>query len=118
MTGRMLADPSGVSYTLQVATDANFTNIVLEEAGLPQSEYAMSEGEKLASTKATAPYYWRVRAVDGASNEGDWSPSGLFSVGFSWLSNWVLFIFCGLGALLLVVLVFWWQRRHAGSPKQ
>ncbi len=113
-----VADPSGVSYTLQVATDANFTNIVLEEEGLPQSGYAMSEGEELASTKATAPYYWRVRAVDGASNEGDWSPSGLFSVGFSWLSNWVLYIFYGLGALLLVVLVFWWQRRRAGSLRQ
>jgi hypothetical protein len=113
-----VSDPSGVSYTLQVATDANFTNIALEEEGLPQSGYAMSEGEKLPSTKATAPYYWRVRAVDGASNEGDWSPSGLFCVGFSWLSDWVLYIFCGLGALLLAVLVFWWRRQRAGPPKE
>jgi hypothetical protein len=113
-----VADPSGVSYTLQVATDANFTNIVLEEEGLPQSEYAMPEGEELAPTKATAPYYWRVRAVDRASNEGDWSPSGLFRVGFSWRSNWALYIFSGLGALLLVIVFFWWQRRHAASPKQ
>jgi hypothetical protein len=113
-----VSDPSSVSYTLQVARDANFTNIVLEEAGLPQSGYAMPEGEKLAPTKAAAPYYWRVRAVDGASNAGEWSPSGLFSVGFSWRSNWVLFISYGLGALLLVALLFWWQRRHAASPKQ
>ena len=112
-----VSDPSGVSYTLQVARDASFADIVLAEAGLPQSGYAMSEGEKLASSKATAPYYWRVRAVDGASNEGDWSPSGLFSVGFSWQSNRVFYIF-GLGALLLIVLVFWWRRRRAGSPKE
>lgn len=100
-----VADLSGVSYTLQVATDANFTNIVLEKEGLLHSEYAVSEGEKLAPTKATAPYYWRVRAVDGASNEGDWSPSYLFYVGSSWLSNWLLYVAFGLGILFFSLIV-------------
>jgi hypothetical protein len=109
-----VTDPSGVSYTLQVATDANFANIVLEGEGLPRSEYAMGEGEKLASTKADAPYYWRVRAVDGASNEGDWSPSGLFYVGFPWLSDWVWYVFGILGVLLLAIVVFRWRGRRSG----
>jgi hypothetical protein len=112
-----VTDPSGVSYTLQVATDANFTNIVLVREGLPHSEYAMGEGERLASTKADAPYYWRVRAVDGASNEGDWSLPVLFYVGFSWISNWVGYIFYGLGVLLLVIGLIWWLRWHAGQSK-
>jgi hypothetical protein len=98
-------DPSGASYTLQVATDANFTSIVLEKEGLLQPEYAVSEGEKLASTKATAPYYWRVRAVDGASNVGDWSSSSLFYVGSSWLSDWLLYVVYGLGILFLALIV-------------
>jgi len=107
-----VTDLSGVSYTLQVATDDSFTTIVLEKKGLLQSEYALSGGEKLAPTKANAPYYWRVRAVDGASNEGDWSPSGLFSVGSSWLSNRLLYVFCGLGVALLVSGIFWLRRRR------
>ncbi len=110
-------DPSGVSYTLQVATDADFTDMVLEKEGLPQSEYAVSEGEMLASTGAAAPYYWRVRAVDGSSNEGDWSPSGLFSVGSSWLSSLVLYASYGVGVLFLVIVLFWWLRWRARSSK-
>ena len=111
-----VTDPSGVSYTLQVASDANFTTIVLEKEGLPRSEYAVSEGEKLALTKAKFPYYWRVKAVDGASNESGWSPPSLFYVGSFWTSlpGWVQYIFYGLGVLLLVIVIFWLQRRRAG----
>lgn len=103
-----VTDPSGVSYTLQVASDANFTNIVLEREGLPASEYTLSKEEKLESTGKEA-YYWRVKAVDGARNESEWSSPGLFYVGFSWTSmpNWVWYILYGLGALLLGVLAFW-----------
>ncbi len=106
-----VTDPSGVSYTLQVATDDSFTTIVLEKEGLPQSQYTLSEGEELA--KAAAPYYWRVRAVDGASNEGDWSLSVLFYIGFFRLSNWLLYVLFGLGVLLLVIVIFWLRRRRA-----
>jgi hypothetical protein len=113
-----VSDPSGVSYTLQVASDGSFTTILLEQSGLPQSEYAVAKGEKLASTKANAPYYWRVKAVDGASNEGGWSLSGLFYVGSSWLSNWVWYVFCGLGVLLLVTIVFWLRRRRTGPSAE
>lgn len=105
-----ITDPSGVSYTLQVATDDSFTTIVLEKEGLPQSEYTLSEGEKLAGDT----YYWRVRAVDGASNESDWSLSVLFYVGFFRLSNWLLYVLFGLGVLLLIIVIFWWRRQRVG----
>jgi len=103
-----VTDPSGVSYTLQVASDANFTNIVLEREGLPASGYTLSKEEKLESTGKEA-YYWRIKAVDGARNESEWSSPGLFYVGFSWttMPNWVWYILYGLGALLLGVLGFW-----------
>jgi len=103
-----VTDPSSVSYTLQVASDADFTAIVLEKEGLPHSEYTLSKGEKLESTKKEA-YYWRVKAVDGARNESEWTSPGLFYVGFSLTSmpNWVWYILYGLGALLLGVIGFW-----------
>jgi hypothetical protein len=103
-----VTDPSGVSYTLQVATDDSFTTIVLEKEGLPQSQYTLSEGEKLAG----ASYCWRVRAVDGASNEGAWSLSILFYIGFFRLSNWLFYVLFGLGVLILVIIIFWWRRQR------
>jgi hypothetical protein len=108
-------DPSGASYILQVATDANFTTIVLERVGLSSSEYAVREEEKLAPAEAAAPCYWRVKAVDGASNEGDWSFPRLFYATFSGTSllGWVWYTLCGLGILLLVIVGFWWWRRRA-----
>ncbi len=108
-------DLSGVSYTLQVASDADFTNILLEREGLSPSEYTVAEEEKLESTEKEVPYYWRVKAVDGAFNESEWTHPRLFYVGFSWtaIPDWVWYIFYGLGALLLGILGFWVWRRSA-----
>ncbi len=107
-----VTDPSGVSYTLQVASDADFTTIVLEKEGLLHSEYTLTEEEKLESTENKA-YYWRVKAVDGAFNEGEWSPPGLFYVGLSQTSmpGWAWYIFYGLGVILLVILGLWVRKR-------
>ncbi len=110
-----VTDPSGVSYTLQVASDADFTTIVLEKEGLSHSEYTVAEEEKLESTEKEAPYYWRVKAVDGTSNESEWTYPRLFYVGFSWTSipDWVWYTFYGLGVLLLGILGFWVRRKIA-----
>lgn len=108
-----VTDPSGVSYTLQVASDADFDTIAAEKSGLPLSEYTLTEGEKLAPAGQKA-YYWRVKAVDGASNEGEWSTVGLFYVGFSGtaMSGGVWYILYGVIALVLAGLVFWFYRRR------
>ncbi|GAI03108.1 unnamed protein product, partial [marine sediment metagenome] len=100
---------------LQIASDADFTTIVLEKEGLSRSEYTVAEEEKLESTEKEAPYYWRVKAVDGASNESEWTYPRLFYVGFSWTSipDWVWYTFYGLGVLLLGILGFWVRRRSA-----
>jgi hypothetical protein len=108
-----VSDPSGVSYSLQVASDADFTNILLEREGLSLSEYTLATNEKLESTEKEAPYYWRVKAVDGAFNESEWTYPRLFYVGFSWTSmpDWIRYILYGLGAVLIVILGLWVRGR-------
>ncbi|HUV56989.1 MAG TPA: IPT/TIG domain-containing protein [Dehalococcoidales bacterium] len=112
-------DPSGVTYTLQVATDEEFTtsSIVLEKKKLTKSEYTVTAVEKLESTKEEAPYYWRVKSIDGASNESEWSSPGSFHVGgFGFaLTGWILYTICGVGALLFGIIGFWIGRRTAYS---
>lgn len=109
-----VSDDSGVSYTLQLAVDADFNAIVLEKEGLSTSEYTLTEEEKLEPAEKEAPYYWRVKTVDGAFNDSGWTHPGLFYVGFSWAasSNWVWYILGGMGVVLLGVLGFWLQRRR------
>jgi hypothetical protein len=109
-----VTDPSGVSYTLQVASDVDFNTIAVEKKGLPISEYTLTGDEKLAPAGHSA-YYWRVKAVDGASNDGGWSPVGLFYVGFSGtaMSGGVWYILYGLIGLALAGLVFWFYKRRS-----
>jgi hypothetical protein len=109
-----VTDPSGVSYTLQVASDVDFSTIAVEKSSLPLSEYTLAEGEKLAPAGQKA-YYWRVKAVDGASNGGGWSTVGLFYVGSSGaaMSGGVWYVLYGIIALVLAGLVFWFYRRRS-----
>ena len=94
-----VSDPSGVSYTLQVAADTNFSAIVLVKSSLNDSEYIVTEGGRLPPVKKEAPYYWRVRAIDRASNEGDWSTAGSFFMGISLAKppGWIQWGLTGLG---------------------
>jgi len=104
-----VTDPSQpVTYTLQIASDANFTTMVLEKTGLTASEYTITKEEKLESTSEEAPYYWRVRAIDGASNASGWTGAGTFHVGAVFeLTGPILYTLMGLGALLLLFLGIW-----------
>jgi len=109
-------DPSGVTYIFQVATDNDFTksSILLEKPGLTDSEYALTKEETLESTKKEHPYYWRVRAIDGAANEGEWSTPRSFYVGFSFtLPNWAKYTLMGVVALLIGFIGFLVGRRSA-----
>lgn len=111
-----VTDPSGVEYTLQVATDADFTStsIILEKTGLTESEYTLTDEEKLESVSEEEPYYWRARAVDGALNNSDWTTPASFRVGFTFsIPTWGIYVLFGIGALLLGVLGFWLGRRTA-----
>ncbi len=90
-----------VTYDLQIATDAEFTNILLERTELTASGYALLKGESLESTDKEAPYYWRVRAVDAASNAGAWTSARTFYVSaFDW------FLYGLIGAGVIIVFFF------------
>ncbi|MBA7693325.1 hypothetical protein ES703_101905 [subsurface metagenome] len=107
-------DPSGATYNLQVAADAGFTDVVLEKRGLAASEYTTAEDENLESATEEAPYYWRVKVVDGAANESEWTPPGLFYVYVSQarasLVVWVIGVCVGIGLIGLVLLVLGLKR--------
>jgi hypothetical protein len=75
-----VADPSGVTYRLQISTDAIFANIVLEKPGLIESEYILTENEGLTPNQNKQPYYWRVTAIDSTSLEGKWAVATSFYV--------------------------------------
>ncbi len=108
-------DPSGVTYTLQVSRSGGFASLVLEKEGLTETEYKLSGAERLMPTASDEPYYWRVRAVDGASNTSSWSSVGSFYVRS--LPVWVRNTLIALGALLLALLVFWLGMKAAKSRK-
>jgi len=108
-------DISGVTYTFQLASDKEFTAIVLEKEGLTSSEFTLPEETELKEAKKDAPYYWRVKAIDGASNEGEWTTPGSFYLGFQFpeLKGWLLYLLIGVGAVLIGLFGFWLGRRTA-----
>ncbi len=109
-----VTDPSGVTYTLQISTEEDFstTAIVLDKTGLTQSEYTITKEERLKSVSKEACYYWHVRAVDGASNESGWSGTGSFYVGSALsLPRPLIYTLIGISGLLLAIFGFWLVRK-------
>jgi len=116
LTVEVSDDSLPVTYTLQIATDESFSadSIVLEKTGLTSSEYTITKEERLPSVSQDSPYYWRVRAIDAASNATSWTGTGSFYVGFSFsIPQPVIYTICGVAALLLGVLGFWLGRKTA-----
>ena len=103
-----------VAYTLQLATSEDFTpaSMVWVKEGLIASEYTVTEEEKLPSRSKEEPYYWRVKAVDGAANESGWSGAGQFYLGFS-LPDWTIHLWWGLGVLGAALGCYWLGKRRA-----
>ncbi len=107
-----------VTYSLHIATSQNFaaTSIVLEKKGLAESEYTLTAMEELAPASKDEPYYWRIRAVDAAGNESDWTGAGSFHLGSTaafGMPTWLTYLLIALGVLLLGVFAFWVGRRTA-----
>jgi len=111
-----VTDDSGLTYSIQIATDANFPDIslVVNESGLASSEYSISEENALLSVSEEAPYYWHVRAIDGAGNESPWTGVRSFYVGGSFkVSQGVIYSLIAVGALILAAFSFWMGRKTA-----
>jgi hypothetical protein len=110
------SDP--VTYDLQIASDANFTSesLLVSETGLTTASYTLPEEEELESTGEDAPYYWKVRAVDAASNTSLWSAASAFTVGWSFeFTGWVVWVTMVVVAILFFFLGLWLGRRGGGG---
>ncbi len=91
-------DPSGVSYVLEISPGADFATTVLRKEGLTTPEYTLTKDEALAKED----YYWRVRAVDGADNQGDWTDGRLLKINnIAW---WIVIVVV-LAVIIIVVVV-------------
>lgn len=60
------------SYSLQVATDAGFTNLVVDKSSLTDAVYTFD-----ASAKDTGTYFWRVKATNEAGTS-EWAAAKTF----------------------------------------
>jgi len=104
-TWQSVSDPSGVKYHLQIASDASFNTILLEKEDLDTTQYIVTKEERLKATGKESPYYWRVKAIDLALNESQWSTPDSFYVSF--IADWLKYTLIGLGVAVGVVLIFW-----------
>jgi hypothetical protein len=105
-----VSDPSGVTYTLEVATDPVFQDVIIKKTGLKDAGYTLTTAEELKPVSHQTPYYWRVMAVDGAGNESPWSAYQSFYVGFV-LPTWALYTIFAVSAVVLALVTFWLGRR-------
>ena len=104
------------TYALQIATDEDFTDdsIILDKTELAESEYILTEEEELELASQETPYYWRIRTVDAASNEGEWTGAGEFYVTAPFaFPSWALYTLLGIGAVLIFAIGYWLGRRTA-----
>ena len=91
-----VSDPSGVTYSLEISKDAAFVIVVLQKDGLEASEYKLTTQEVLGAVSKDTPYYWRVKAIDGANNQSAWSAPSTFYVGTIIPTSVYAFIIMGL----------------------
>ncbi|MEJ2740270.1 MAG: hypothetical protein P8105_10685 [Dehalococcoidia bacterium] len=75
-TWQAVSDPSGITYSLEIADNLNFFPLRPD-----LRRYDLTDTSCMV-TLTPGIYFWRVKAVDGADNESEWSLSPLaFEVG-------------------------------------
>ena len=74
---------------------------------LPQSQYILTEDEALSK----GDYYWRVKAIDGAENESDWTNVQLLKIGIMEWWQLVLAIIGGIAVIAVIVRIISLSRR-------
>jgi hypothetical protein len=108
-----VTDPSGVTYSLEIAKDAAFNIMELQKDGLKLSEYTLTSQEVLGTVTKEKPYYWRVKAIDGANNQSEWSAPFTFYTGEASKKTNYVFIIAGIcvGVGGIAFLIEWLRRR-------
>lgn len=90
--------------------------MVLEKAGLTDSEYTLGADERLGPAAGEAAYYWRVKAVDGTFSESDWTIPGSFYVSETLAApedGQMKYVWIGVGAAVAVVIIIMVRRKRA-----
>jgi hypothetical protein len=99
-------DPSGVYYSLQIATGDNvtatggFVQPIFSVAGIVGTTYTLNATDALPY----GTYYWIVQAVDGAGNGGGWTTARSFRAGL--LPTWPFIVIIVAIAVLLGALIY------------
>lgn len=107
-----VSDPSGVLYTFEIADDSKFSNIIMSQSNIIANYIDITEDSKMLPGKEK-PYYWRVKAVDRASNESNWSLVSSFYKGHTFFTiignmpEWVKWVLIILGLMLFGFMFFW-----------
>ena len=102
-----VSDPSGISYTVEIAENLNFFPLA---PGMRKTELTQPN---CTANIEPGTYYWRVRATDGAGNEGDWVISPYpFKVGFFPVWSIALAGFILVAALIITVRMFYRRVRE------
>lgn len=92
-------DPSGVYYVLEISPSSDFAGTVIRKDALNGTEYMLAKNEALAKGN----YYWRIRAVDGAGNQGDWTNGQLFKIGGI---DWWLILLIAVAAIAVIGVIW------------
>ncbi len=81
-------DPSGIEgYVYEVSPKPDFPDGFVHYRGSVNSPELLLE-----SIAINTPWFWRVRAADGAGNLSDWSPTSTFTAGVSGAATIVNFV--------------------------
>jgi len=105
-----------VTYDFQIATEEDFNadSIILEKNSLTDSIFMLTEAEGLELASDNATYFWRVKSVDGALNESDWSAASDFlASGPSVFPRWALILIIVFGSIFVFGVGFFIGRRTA-----
>ena len=112
----VIDESAPVTYALQISSDSGFSEgtIIINKTALAASTYTLTEQEELKPANQEIPYYWRIKAIDAASNETQWSIPARFYVSpaFSF-PTWATIILLIVGGIVLFGLGYWLGRRTA-----
>ncbi|MBN1374721.1 MAG: hypothetical protein JXA01_01060 [Dehalococcoidia bacterium] len=90
-----VADPSGIYYTLEISETPGFNKTIFKIDNLTTTQYSIGQDQALPYGE----YYWRVRAIDGANNIGDWSDTSLLKVSYMSLEAFLILV------LVLIIII-------------
>ena len=103
---------SGIVYNLQIDTDPAFPHPLLLKTGLMGTHYTLTKAEALPKGQ----YYWRVQAVDPASNVSAWSQPVMLTSGM--MSSGLLVLLIILIVVVIVAALYFLLVRPATKKRK